>query len=288
MYESKRQKCFTMNVLSSIKATSATSGSVTTLGGIGVGNNIYVKNDIDTNELVVRKNASIENNLHIKENIQVDDIFCSKNGNFVIMTNFIPNVASAEKKYNIGSLNERWNDLYTNTVNSKIITSTDIKTSNIDIKDNISIGSNLHNKNSMIYIDKNNIVLNGDILLVDNNMSPIMSITQKTKKLGMYNIATKEIEYSPQIIELNKDCDIICVESNVILVRNYSKKPVITVTASSQSNTVKVFKIILEFNDLDVPVNVIIGNNDKYITKKGDYIEGYLFDGSVHTLNRVI
>ena len=162
-----------------------------------------------------------------------------------------------------------------------------METMNIDIKNNISIGSNAQNNNSMMYIDENNIVFNGDIMMVDNNMNPVMNINQETKNLGIFNITTKSIEYSPQVVEIKEKDNIIAVESNIILIKNHSTDPIITIQKSNKSNIVQQFKVILLSNAINASVKIIMGDKHRHINRTGDYVEGIEYDASVHILNKI-
>jgi len=287
MNEGKQDSCYTLNVLANKKSSGATTGCITTLGGIGVGKNIYVKNEICAEEIITRKNARIGKNLYVMGTIEADEMFHLKNNELVIMKDLVSDTKSTRGKYNIGSNDNRWNNLYTNALNSRLATVTKVETMNIDIKNNISIGSNSHNNNSMMYIDRDNIVLNGDILLVDDNMNPMMNINQSTKNLGIHNITTKAIEYSPQIIEINETVSNINIESNIILIKNYISDPVIHIQQSNKTSIAQTFKIILLSNTPNSQVKIIINGKNRYINRIGDYIEGLLFDQSIQLLNRV-
>ena len=48
-----------IQVLSDERADSATSGSITTNGGIGVKKNIYVEEDIEAGDIISRANAKL-------------------------------------------------------------------------------------------------------------------------------------------------------------------------------------------------------------------------------------
>ena len=175
MNEAKRESCYTMNVLGTMRATSATTGCISTQGGVGVGNNIYVKNEVCAGEIIVRGNTKIGKNLYVMGTIEADEMFHLRNNELVIKKDLVSDIQKNGLKYNIGSSDNRWDSLYVNSLNSRLATLTKIDTENIDIRHNISIGTNTRNKKSMMYIDGNNIVFNGDIMLVDNNMKPIMN-----------------------------------------------------------------------------------------------------------------
>ena len=287
MNEGKQESCYTMNVLANKKSSGATTGCITTLGGIGVGKNIYVKNEVCAEEIITRKNARIGKNLYVMGTIEADEMFHLKDDKLVIMKDIVSDTQSNGVKYNIGSNSDRWNNLYTNTINTRLGTITKIEAMNIDIKNNISIGSNSHNKNSMIYIDKDNIMLNGDVILIDGNMNPIMSINQNTKNLGIHNITTKFMEYSPQIVDINHKDNILEIESNIILIKNHVSDPNIIIEKSNKNNIAQIFKIILLSSDHNEPVKVTIGEKNRYISRIGDYIEGITFDQYIQVLNKV-
>lgn len=286
MNEGKQDSCYTMNVLANKKSSSETTGCITTRGGIGVGKNIYVKNEICAEEVITRKNARIGKDLYVMGTIEAAEMFYLRNDEFVVMKHIVPDSQSGIK-YNIGSNNNRWNNLYTNTITSRLATAVKMETMNIDIKNNISIGSNAQNNNSMMYIDENNIVFNGDIMMVDNNMNPVMNINQDTKNLGIFNITTKSIEYSPQVVEIKEKDNIVKIESNIILIKNHSTDPIITIQKSNKSNISQPFKVILLTNVLNTSVKIIIGDKHRYINRTGDYVEGIAYDASVHILNKI-
>ena len=88
-------------------------------------------------------------------------------------------------------------------------------------------------------------------------------------------------------MEIKEKDNIVKIESNIILIKNHSTDPIITIQKSNKSNISQPFKVILLTNVLNTSVKIIIGDKHRYINRTGDYVEGIAYDASVHILNKI-
>jgi hypothetical protein len=285
MNETKIESCYTMTILSNKRSTRESIGGLVVYGGIGVGKNVVVKESITCNELITNNNAKIGKNLYVTGIIEADELYNVTDTDIMFKRNIMSSTDNYNINYDIGCNKNRWNKIYCNTIDSKLIKSIRISVDELEIKDNIVMGYNEHNKNSMLYIDNNSLVLNCDVIVVDVNMRPYMNIDQKARKMAIHNILTKNIEYYPQTVILNKKNTDICINSNILLIENKYIEPI--VHFKCKSDHLVQFRVILVKNDAESSIILDIGEDEILLGESGDYVDCIYTNHHILALNQI-
>lgn len=186
-----------VRILSEVSATN-NSAALQVIGGVNIGKNLYVGNEIMANEVIINKNIKIGKDIHIDGNIIPKNQTCC----------------------NIGNDNRRINTIYGFYVDSKKFKSGSVVCDNLDVSNNISIGTNIDNKEPVMKIMRNTLSINGNILI----------------KNGFICV-------EPQYIYINHNINSIDIRSSIILLFN---------------NTLNQQNIYINANNALIPKNATI------------------------------
>jgi hypothetical protein len=258
-----------LHILSNTPASNDKTGSITVNGGIGVSRNIIVKEQLRANELVCEENCRIGGNLYVNGDVCLGELFWSHTQDTGI--SFKKNILLENGK-TIGEISNRCN-IYSNNIISK----------NIDISDDISLGSTDKNE-PIIKIDKkidNTLFINGDLFLIDdvleiNNI--LIEINRKNNRVNI-NIPTyfdnliginNLLKIVPQIVDLNKDIGKLQIKKSIIILENVNTS--LEIDNEIEDNVV--FRIIINsfYNQIN-NCKILLGNNTFLFTKIGQYID---------------
>ena len=283
MNEAKRDSCYTLNVLSQQRSVNEITGSITTKGGMGVGKNIYVKDEICANEMITRNNARIGKNLYVMGTIEADDMFYLDNefNSMVIKKNIVSNKHN-NMSYDIGHSNNRWNNIFSNRLDTKSISTLQVNTDKIHINDGISIGANSYNNNSMMYIENDTIIMNGSIVMIDTNMVPIVKIDQTKNNVEMIELDVKKITNIPQIVIIDENSMDVLIQSNLILLKvtNRDVKQINFRVDNKVKDAYQVKIILLERKvSNNKSINVFICDKHYQLLNEEDYIDTVIYNG---------
>ena len=115
---------------------------MTTNGGVGIGRNLIVKEEVVANELITKGSGKIGKSLFVDEDITVGNMFCIDDKDkltIVFKKNIIPQTRS---KYDLGDKNRRWNNIFGTNIDTYKIKSNSIVALNLDIHQGVTIGNN--------------------------------------------------------------------------------------------------------------------------------------------------
>ena len=161
MNEGSSQSFKSINILSQKRSSDNYSGALTVSGGVSIKKNLYVKEEIITNELITNNNARIGKNIYVMGTIESDQMFyLEKNGDMVMKRNIIPFENS-----DIGSYDYKWKNVYTNKLHTDML---------------------VHDNYQEVSIEDNEMIINidSDIVLLDNKVNNgIITI----KSINSYN-----------------------------------------------------------------------------------------------------
>ena len=147
MNEGSSQSFKSINILSQKRSSDNYSGALTVSGGVGIKKNLYVKEEIITNELITNNNARIGKNIYVMGTIESDQMFyLEKNGDMVMKRNIVPFENS-----DIGSYDYKWKNVYTNKLHTDML---------------------VHDNYQEVSIEDNEMIINidSDIVLLDNKV----------------------------------------------------------------------------------------------------------------------
>ena len=265
-------------ILSTKKSNNQFDGSFITKGGVGIGKNLYVNDEVIASELISKGNIKSNGNLYINGDIIIGDLFITLNNTIYIKKNLEPfNGINCD----IGSYCNKINKIY-----SKNIVTNVIKVNEIDILDEISIGNNKSVNEPIFRIDKNiinSIIINGNMAFIDTDKNIFLSIEQD-KNIDIHcpiNIdhlfISNYLSITPQFTDINEDNYILRINSSIIfltlLCNSFISFDLTPVFLSKNL----IIKLILYSNDQNYSINII---NIKTLLNKNDYIELLFYDNN--------
>jgi hypothetical protein len=174
-------------VLSNQSALNANSGALIVSGGVGIGKNLYVKDEIISNDIIIKGCGKIEKNLFINGEITVGEMFFvdkKDKKNIIFKKKIIP---MGDIGYSIGIKEKRWDGIYGFNVDTIKLKSKNILTENIDACGDISLGTNGINEPIVKIDNTNGIIFNDNIYVRHgtanemNNGLPIFELSPSEK-----------------------------------------------------------------------------------------------------------
>lgn len=276
------------------------SGAITTDGGIGVGKNIYVNKEVNSNDLIARENLRVGDSAYICNDLHVGNLcHCdsSNKHNYLFKKNIVPN---EKNRYNLGENCKRWYNMYsTNCYSHKLCGSV------LDVDGDISLGTRSNSDNKpLIKIDPHQpdtVIFNSNILAISKDGLIFMGYDQENDMLsvgqslqvehncvGINNLKTNYININsflsvvPQVIVVDKDVKDIKIKSSLIfLILDRTGNLHIKACKSMKKHTI--IKIVVKSICLELknPHITLYVNEVECVDfkKKGDYAEVY-YDGT--------
>lgn len=161
----------TLNALSENYSYNESTGAITANGGISTRKNIYVGYEVNCNELISRDDCRIGGNLYLCGDIQSKHIK-SENNNLLINKNIIPEC----KIYNIGSKDQKWNNIFANniTIGNSIYT---------EGKSIIFNNNTYFRPENIIIREDTNIYINSSIIILENISDRCLTVEIETDNL---------------------------------------------------------------------------------------------------------
>jgi len=203
-------------VLSGQRADNKHTGSMSINGGVNIKKNLYVKEEIVSNELITNKNARIGNNMYVMGKIESDQMFyIDTDGTMVFKQTIVP-----YDNCNIGTPIYKWNTVYTKSANIEELDANTIYTKKIVyidyqeeiIKNNTSI--NIHSNTIFL----NNTIDNSTIKLVCDDIEEESCIFVKV--ILENTVGTINLDINNSIKTLSKVGDYIelmCKDEEIII-----------------------------------------------------------------------
>lgn len=270
MNEAKRDSCYTMTVLSRKRATSDNASALTVYGGVSVGNNMYIKNEIYAGEVVSRGNMRVSNNLYVMGTIEADKMFHVSEDEILFMKDIVPD--NSTKVNNIGTKTRWWNELYVNKINTKVIDVSKLTIESLEV-DEIEIGSNGSNSRLSVGSD---IVINSDVAVVSRTMEPFLVINQSKQLLSTTTVGLRNILYNEQILTVDKKITDLELKSDLVLINSSVEGAVIDILKSDNFAGVRIVKIVYAAGN---HIKLRHGSNTVDMKHRGEYVD-CLYTGS--------
>jgi len=270
MNEAKRDSCYTMTVLSRKRATSDNASALTVYGGVNVGNNMYIKNEMYAGEVVSRGNMRVSNNLYVMGTIEADKMFHVSDEEILFMKDIVPE--NSKTINNIGSKERWWNELYVNKINTKIIDVSKLTLESLEA-DDIEIGRNGSEPCLSVGSD---IVVNSDMSFVNREMEPFITINQNKQLLSTNMISLSNILFSEQIVTVCKDFMDLELKSDLILINSKVTGATLNIVKSEGFEGIRVVKVVYAAGS---NVKLKHGSNSVIMEHRGEYVD-CLYTGS--------
>lgn len=261
----------TLTIISDRQARNSKSGAIVVRGGVGVGDNIFVENEINSDELIVRNNSRIGNNLYINGDLFVNKLFVNDDKKNII--HIKKNIYPIDDNLNFGNDNMRWNNIFCSkidAINSKII---NLSGTNLDITNEISLGSNINNE-PLIRIDKEGIIIESNLMLNNKEKKTILDFDYKKDYLFTNNFNTNFISIEPQIFIVDNS-DLLKIKKSLIFLKIYNNQNLLLSKDGIPNNSL--IKIIVKESTIkNLNVNLQLNTLEKIQFKNvNDYIEIY-------------
>jgi hypothetical protein len=263
----------TINILSELNANNPSTGSIVTNGGIGVGGNIFVGEEINAEEIIARKVMRVGKDLYLNGNIIIDNYLRTDNGQIIFKKTLIPDAIQC-----IGTDKKRWHHVYANNITS----------CDMDICGSITLGQN--KKGEPLFKLDNCLTVNTDFNIRSCDGSTIMKVSQKGKKVKVDDIVVRGAIYSknlfidnfisiePQLETLNNSINQLTVKSSMILLSVDSSTNIVLTYKSSFINSI--IRIIVKkiVGELNIEIN-----NDETVTidEVNQYIDVMVLDDTL-------
>lgn len=254
-----------LSVVSETYSESCSSGALVVNGGIGVSKNMYVGEEIVTNEIIVNSCAKIEKDLFITGSITVGSMLYSKDKFIFIKKSLIPD----NNSLNIGSLSSRWGKVYCEHTDTKYIKSPNCQFIDVDICRSLTVGSK-----PVLKIDDDNpdtVVVNGSITGVDNGRCTYkISTNNCVSTLSTDNVQfTKFVQCKPQIEHIVDCTNVVNIHSSLLLLYVCSNSALIVCSVDNveDNSIVKiVLKKVCSNVELRLPnITFIFTESDQYV-----------------------
>jgi hypothetical protein len=248
-----------LHIHSTKKSLKASDGSITTNGGIGIGKNLCVNDEIIAGELISRTNLKVGENIYVP-----GEVYANK----IIPINSL----------SIGTNTKKVDECFIKTINSNKIITKEINMYGLDVTNEVSLCTN-DNGQPIIYIGHtvpNTMIINGNIIILNNNREAFININQNNEmningNLNCNNLFIENfITIKPQTIK--KISDFIEINSSIVLLE-INSVIITTLKINSDFNNI-LCKIILKKKKNKENTITINYNTDSFnLLNIGDYIE---------------
>jgi hypothetical protein len=266
MDELEQKSLYSLHILSHQPATktnltshSIINGALKINGGIASYGNIITNKSILATDIDISNNLKIGNNLYISGNINF--------GGDIIPPNNLSNC--------IGKKSKQWKNIYTDKINTNqiktsIIDALKIQTANLDVINDISLGTNVNNE-PLFQISTaypNTCLINGNLSIL-NNVIVNGNLMSGTVKITHY------LQILPQRVDITNTINELDISSSLILLTLKTScdnlKLIIPFPEIFDDVVVKI--VIIDNNDINTVVLETPNNNTYKLKKRNDYIE---------------
>lgn len=279
MNEIDKRSFGSLKILSNKRSTKEWNGAMSVNGGIGIGKNLIVKDEILAREVITTNNARIGGNMYVMGTIESDSMFHVNEDSMEFIKSICP---KNKKNVTIGTPNNRWPIIY-----SLKLDSSKIECVNLDISKEFSVGNNSINNKPLCSIGEefeNTTILNSDFIVTGEDSQVIMYLPQDSGEMLINKIKTGQLVHTEFQKVIVDDVDMyITPISNVVLLDPQIDKPA-TINIKSGGDS-RIVKIVMK-SDASNNISIDIGPETKYLKHKGHYLEILESDGEYMFIKR--
>jgi len=280
MNEIDKRSFGSLKILSDKRATKEWNGAISVNGGVGIGKNLIVKDEILARELITSNNARIGGNMYVMGTIESDSMFHVNENSIEFIKSICPKL---KQEITLGNPRNRWPIVYAMKIDSS-----KIECVNMDITKEFSVGNNSINHKPLCSIGEeyeNTTILNSDFIVTGEDSQVILYLAQDSGELVINKIKTGQLVHTEfQMIVIDDVYIELIITSNVVLLDVQIDKPIkIKITANSKNN--RLVKVVMK-NNASEDVSIDIGQETKYLRHKGHYLEILENDGEYMFIKR--
>jgi len=221
----------TVTILGSTEAVNRNTGALQCMGGASILKNLHVGKEIVSNKIISETTINSGGDIKTCGMFMADKMYTITNNSIVYNYNIEPSISDNLIRRSLGSENRKWETIHAKNIYTINLNSYDIKTNDLDVHNQVSLGNINGNPLLSISSDDNTVCTTGYLIYLDKNLNRRVTIYNDSIEHDLLTVYTKNVikmldntlNLSSNTVllnldELKNDYDIILHTDNVFLI----------------------------------------------------------------------